>query len=51
MPGREPPTDRRKNPARAKKTDRRKAPDSQSGPQASQPDPARSPTRPGKPKR
>ena len=49
MPGRDPtsPTDRRKNPARVKMSDRRKAPD----PQASQPDPARSPTRPGKPRR
>jgi len=49
MPGRDPsaPTDRRKNPARAKKTDRRKT----AAEQLSQPDPARSPTRPGKPKR
>ena len=49
MPGRDPssPPDRRKNPARSKKTDRRKAPE----PQLSQPDPARSPTRPGKPRR
>lgn len=49
MPGRDPtsPTDRRKNPARVKKTDRRKTPEAQ----LAQPDPARSPTRPGKPKR
>jgi hypothetical protein len=49
MPGRDTssPTDRRKNPARAKKTDRRKAP----AEQTIQPDPAQSPTRPGKPRR